>query len=316
MAEQGLSRSLVPLAPPRSRGLAGWATTHNFLLAICMLVLAMRLYTVFIGGGWADRAQFFGEGELRPNIVDFIYNEILVNYLIIRVIAFRYNPLVYLIIVLSAFAYFTRLPLILLFFAICFSTTITLRYKIILGGIALFISLLLLYVRFGEDILYSESSSIFFLTYPVVGLGRLLETPQENGVVALQYLGLFLKPLDAVLFIVDYVGNYAGELSTGRHVGLELSQFVYIQRLEGAYNAFGTILYPFILIGGWIVGPILFLLFLMFQYVQYRFATQNEVISRRYLYLLLTTGILFSWTSPFVWLAPFLFTKIRHRSRK
>jgi hypothetical protein len=312
-----MASSVLP-PPPASIGQPAdrWLTFHNVLLAFCVAVLAMRLYTIFEGGGWADRAQFFGEGDLRPNIIDFIYNEILVNYLIVRVIAFRYNPLVYMLIVLSAFAYFTRLPLILLFFAICFSSSIHIKSKIVLGGSALILSSLLLYVRFGEDILYGDNSSIFFLTYPFVGLGRLLETPQENGVTALQYISLFIKPLDGILFVVDYVGNYAGELSTGRHVGLELSQFVYIQRLEGAYNAFGSILYPFILVAGWVVGPILFILFLIFQYLQYRFATQNEIISKRFIYLLLTTGILFSWTSPFVWLTPFLFTKIRHRRQE
>lgn len=309
-----LPRQLA-LSPTRVSS-ARWVTFHNFLFAICMIILFMRLYTVFMGGGWADRGQFFGEGELRPNIIDFIYNEILVNYLIIRVIAFKYNPFVYLMIALSAFAYFTRLPLILLFFAICFSSSMTIKSKVFLGGAALLTSSFLLYIRFGEEILYSENSSIFFITYPFVGLFRLLETPQESNVIALQYLSLFIKPLDAILFVIDYLGSYAGELSTGRHVGLELSQFVYIQRLQGAYNAFGTILYPFILIAGWIIGPILFVLFLVFQYIQYRFATQSEIISRRYIYLLLTTGFLFSWTSPFVWLAPFLFTKVRHRSRK
>lgn len=310
------SNVLPSLPAPIDRREGQWLTFHNVLLVFCVVVLAMRLYTIFQGGGWADRAQFFGEGDLRPNIMDFIYNEILINYLIVRVIAFRYNPLVYALIVLSAFAYFTRLPLILLFFAICFSNTINTRSKILLGGAAILLSSFLLYVRFGEDILYGENSAIFFLTYPFIGLGRLLETPQENGVVALQYISLFIKPVDAVLFVIDYVWNYAGELSTGRHVGLDLSQFVYIQRLQGAYNAFGSILYPFILIAGWIVGPILFIFFLIFQYLQYRFATQNEIISKRFIYLLLTTGILFSWTSPFVWLTPFLFTKIRHRRQE
>lgn len=311
MTQEALCLSPVPLpaGPQASR----WLTFHNLLLATCIMVLGTRFYNIFMGGGWADRAQFFGEGDLRPNIIDFVYNEILVNYLVIRVIALRFNPLVYLLLALSAFAYFTRLPLILLFFAICFSTSVNMKMKMIFGGAALIASSFLLYIRFGDEILLGENTSIFFLTYPFVGLARLLETPQEFDVTALQYLSLFFKPFDAILFVIDYVGNYEGQLSTGRHVGLDLSQFVYIQRLEGAYNAFGTALYPFILIAGWILGPILFLLFVIFQYIQYRFATQSEVISRRYLYLLMATGFLFSWTSPFVWLAPFLFTKVRHR---
>jgi hypothetical protein len=135
-------------------------------------------------------------------------------------------------------------------------------------------------------------------------------------VTALQYISLFVKPIDCILFAADYVGQRAGELSTGRHVGLELSRFVYIQPLQGAYNAFGTILYPFVLIGGWVIGPLLFVLFITFQYVQYRFVTQDEQLSRRYIYLLMITGILFSWTSPFVWMVPFLFIKVRNRAHR
>lgn len=312
MASHAATILPVPVAhqPPRR------FTFHNLLLALCIVVLATRMYTVIFGGGWADRAQFFGEGELRPSLVDFIYNEVLVNYLILRVIAFRYSPLVYFMIVLSAFAYFTRLPLVLLFFAIVVSRSIRPRAKIFLGLVALLISVAVLYIRLGTEAIYGDNSSIFYLTYPFVGISRLIGTTQEIGVTPLQYLSLFVKPLDAVLFVADYAGQRAGELSTGRHVGLELSQFVYIQQLQGAYNAFGTVLYPFVLIAGWQVGPLLFAMFIVFQYLQYRFITQDEELSRRYIYLLLITGILFSWTSPFVWLVPFFFFKIRHRAQR
>ncbi|WP_375248553.1 hypothetical protein [Sphingomonas sp.] len=299
--------------PSADKSTARWLNFHNFLLALCIATLSYRLYTVIIGGGWEDRSQFFGDGEIRPNLIDFIYNEIFVNYLILRVIAFKYNPIVLLLVVLSAFAYFTRLPITLLFFAIIFSRSISFRTKLLLASISLALSFLVLYLRFGEDLLYADTSSVFYLTYPLVGVGRLWGTTQEYGTTALQYLSLFLKPLDAVLFVLDYIGQRAGELSTGRHVGLELSRFVYIQSLEGAYNAFGTILYPFILIAGWIVGPILFIFFIVFQYLQYRFVTQDRQLSLRYIYLLMSTGVLFSWTSPFVWLVPFMFAKIRNR---
>ncbi|WP_206435979.1 hypothetical protein [Altericroceibacterium xinjiangense] len=298
------------------RGLAKWATFHNLILAICIAILGLRLWTIFQGGGWADRAQFFGEGDLRPNLIDFVFSEILVNYLVVRVIAFRYSTVVYGLLVLSAFAYFTRVPLILLTVAIFFSAGITKRAKVVLGAAALSMSVLLLYIRFGEAIVYGEATATFFLTYPLIGIARLLETPQIYDPTALQYLGLFFKPLDAVLFVVDYIQQYDGELSPGRFVGIDLTRFVYIQSLQSAYNAFGTVLYPFILIAGWTIGPILFVLFIMFQYLMYKFATQSEVISRRFLYVLLTTGVLFSWASPFVWLAPLLFTKFTNRSQK
>jgi hypothetical protein len=309
------SRSVdSPVAPQRVP--IAWLTFHNILLAFCIGALATRLYTVVVGGGWADRAQFFGEGELRPNIFDFVYNEIMINYLILRVIAFRFSPLVFVLIILSSFAYFTRLPLILLFFAIILAKTINVKSKSFLGLTALAVSFLILYIRLGSDAIYGDNSSVFYLTYPLVGIGRLLGTTQEYDVTALQYISLFVKPIDCILFAADYVGQRAGELSTGRHVGLELSRFVYIQPLQGAYNAFGTILYPFVLIGGWVIGPLLFVLFITFQYVQYRFVTQDEQLSRRYIYLLMITGILFSWTSPFVWMVPFLFIKVRNRAHR
>ncbi|TCP29375.1 hypothetical protein [Sphingomonas sp. BK235] len=302
------------VSPPRHGG--GRLTFHNLLIAFCLIVLTLRLHTIYVGGGWQDRAQFFGEGELRPNLLDFVYNEIMVNYLILRVIAYRPNALVYAMIILSALAYFTRLPVTLLFFAILFAKQIKPRTKILMAGVAAAMSLLILYIRLGEGIFDSETSSIFYLTYPLIGLGRLWGLTPGYDITFYQYLSLFFKPLDAVLFVVDYVGNYSGELSTGRFIGIELLRFEYIQYLQGAYNAFGTILYPFIYIGGWIVGPFLFVLFIIFQHLQYRFVTQDPALSRRFLGLLLTTGILFSWTSPFVWLVPFLFAKVRGRSEE
>lgn len=316
-----MATQALPAAPYSSpsrkepRGLARWITLNNLILTISATILGLRIWTIFQGGGWGDRAQFFGEGDLRPNILDFVFTEMIVSYLVIRVIAFRYSTVVYGLLVLSAFAYFTRLPLILLFVAICFSTAITKRAKLFLGGAALATSVLLLYIRFGEAVVYGEATATFFITYPVVGIGRLLETPQMYNTTALQYLGLFFKPLDAVLFLVDYFQRLDGQLSPGRFVGIDLTRFVYIQSLQGGYNAFGTILYPFILIAGWTVGPVLFVLFVAFQYVLYKFATQSEILSRRFLYVLLSTGVLFSWASPFVWLAPFLFTKLTNRTR-
>ncbi len=303
--------SILPTRPTRSR-----LTFHNLLLAFCAVVLVMRLYTVFAGGGWQDRAQFFGEGELRPNLLDFVYNEIMVNYLIMRIIAYRPNLLVYFMVILSAFAYFTRLPLTLLFFAILFAKQINRKTKLYLSAGSVLLSIFVLYIRLGVDIFNSDTSSIFYLTYPLIGIGRLAGLEPGYDINFYQYISLFFKPVDAILFVIDYVGNYSGELSTGRFIGFELSRFEYIQSLEGAYNAFGTVLYPFIFIAGWYVGPLLFILFIMFQHLQYRFATQDTALSMRFIGLLLTTGLLFSWTSPFVWLTPFLFTRIRNRTSK
>ncbi len=302
--------SIMPGRTTQSR-----LTFHNLLLTFCVVVLSARLYTVFAGGGWQDRAQFFGEGELRPNLLDFIYNEIMVNYLIMRIIAYRPNPFIYLMVILSAFAYFTRLPLTLLLFSIIFAKQIRLRAKFALSIGAALLSIVVLYIRLGSDIFNSDTSSIFYLTYPIIGIGRLWGLTPGYDINFYQYISLFFKPVDAVLFVIDYIGNYSGELSTGRFIGFELSRFEYIQSLEGAYNAFGTVLYPFIFIAGWYIGPVLFVLFVAFQHLQYRFAMQDAALSRRFLALLLTTGILFSWTSPFVWLTPFLFTRVRNRTR-
>lgn len=305
---------IASAVPAPSRPASQRLTFHNLLLGFCLIVLSMRLYTIFVGGGWQDRAQFFGEGELRPNLLDFVYNEIMVNYLIVRVVAYRPSPLVYLMIVLSSLAYFTRLPLTLLFFAILFAKQIRPKTKIILSSFAALMSLMILYIRLGAGIFEGDTSAIFYLTYPMIGIGRLSGLTPGYDITFYQYISLFFKPIDSILFVIDYIGNYGGDLSTGRYVGFELSRFEYIQSLQGAYNAFGTILYPFVYIAGWYVGPVLFVLFIIFQHLQYRFATQDSSLSRRFLGLLLTTGILFSWTSPFVWMVPFLFTKVRNRT--
>ena len=289
---------------------------HHLLLSLCVGILAWRMWIVFQGGGWEDRTQFFLEGELRPNLIDFFFNELMVPYLIIHVITFRTNPLVYALLALSAFAYYTRTPLILLIAAILFTVHLPIKYKIVLGIAAFSLSGFLLYLRIGASLWYFEESAAFFFTYPFVGIGRLIETQQIFDPTALQYIGLLIKPVDAALFTVDYAQDYGGQLSPGRFVGMELTYFVYIQALQGGYNAFGTVLYPFILIAGWFAGPFLFILFVVLQYLMYRFATQNEILSRRFIYVLLGTGLLFSWTSPFVWLAPFLFTKFTNRRRQ
>lgn len=307
-------RANPPLAEERGvRALGLRWNGQKIILFICVFVVASRMYTILIGGGWEDRSQFFAEGELRPGILDFIFNEILIYYLLARVIIYRLNWLVCTIIIVSAFAYYTRVPLTLMFVALLLARELSLRLKLAAAGVVAVISFVVLYLRIGEDLIYSDNASIFYISYPVVGLARLFVTSPIADVTGLHYLTLFLKPFDAVIFMVDYSGGYAGELSAGRFAGLELARFEYIQSLQGGYNAFGTVLYPFVLIAGWVLGPILFLLFLAFQMMCYSFATYDSSFSRRYIYFLLLTGLLFSWTSPFVWLVPFLFTKFRGR---
>lgn len=306
------SGSMPAVVTPKAgaRGL----NIHVFLLLFCLYAVGSRLLTVASSGGWEDRTQFFIEGELRPGLVDFFFNEVMVYYLLTRVLVYRFSISVCAMLIASGFAYYTRVPIILMFFAIVLSAGIGARLKLWAGLATLVISFVLLYLRIGEDLLYSENSSIFYITYPMIGLARLLQTTQGLDVNAWHYATLIFKPLDAVMFLVDYLGMYAGQLSAGRFSGLELSQFEYIQSLQGAYNAFGSIAYPFVYVAGWAAGIPLFLLFLVGQYILYIFATQSKTLTKRFILFMLVTGILFSWTSPFVWLVPLLFTQVRGRS--
>ena len=304
---------LTAIADGSNRSAMRWFNGHNLLLLFCVFTVGKRLVTVFIGGGWADRAQFFGEGALKPSILDFAFNEILIYYLLVRVLVGKPNPILYLTIVLSAFAYYTRVPLTLMLIALLMARRLTIRLKIMFGLGVVVLSAVVLWLRIGDYMVYGESSAMFFLTYPIIGMGRLFQLEQIYSPPPNYYLLLFFKPADAILFLVDYIQGYAGTLSVGRFAGMELSRFEYIQWLQGSYNAFGTILYPFILIAGWVVGPVLFVFFLVLQMLLYNFATQDFELSKRFMAFMLVTGLLFSWTSPFVWLTPFLFTRVMGR---
>ena len=286
---------------------------HDLLLLFCVYVVISRMFTVVISGGWSDRAQFFTDGELRPGMIDFIFNEVMIYYLIIRVIIYKFSPLVCLLIIGSSFAYYTRVPLILLFFALLVSAKLSFRLKFWSGMVTLVLSFTLLYLRIGDDLIYGESSSIFYLSYPLIGMARVLQTSRSFDTNAWHYATLVFKPLDTVMFMIDYLGMYGGHLSAGRYSGLELSQFEYIQSLQGAYNAFGTVLYPFVYIAGWPVGVAMFVIFLIGQYNLYMFSTQSKILTQRFIAFLLLTGVLFSWTSPFVWVTPLIFTRFRYR---
>ncbi len=288
---------------------------HTFLLLFCTYVVCSRMITVILTGGWGDRTQFFVDGDLRPGMVDFLFNEVMIYYLLIRVIIYKFNPFVCLLIVGSGFAYYTRVPIILLFFALLVSARLSTRIKFWAGLATLFLSFTLLYLRIGDDLLYGDSSSVFYLTYPLIGMARVWQTTNSFDANPWHYATLVFKPLDAVMFMIDYLGMHGGQLSAGRYSGLELSQFEYIQSLQGAYNAFGSVLYPFVYIAGWRTGLPIFGVFLIAQYTLYMFATQSRTLTRRFMAFLLLTGVLFSWTSPFVWLTPLIFTRFRHRSR-
>lgn len=288
---------------------------HTFLLLFCAYVVCSRMITVALTGGWSDRAQFFVDGDLRPGIVDFVFNEVMVYYLLARVIIYKFSPLVCLLIVGSGFAYYTRVPIILLFFALLVSARLSMRVKLWAGLATLLLSFALLYLRIGDDLLYGDNSSIFYLTYPLIGVARVWQTTSSFDANSWHYATLIFKPLDVVMFMIDYLGMHGGQLSAGRYSGLELSQFEYIQSLQGAYNAFGSVLYPFVYIAGWRTGMAIFIVFLIAQYALYMFATESKTLTRRFMAFLLLTGVLFSWTSPFVWMTPLIFTRFRHRRR-
>lgn len=279
------------------------------LIAFSVLLLGLNLKKIIEGDGWANRSAFFLEGDLAPTLPDFVFNEMVLPFFLLYVVIVKVRPIVVIIFIASAFAYFNRSPIILIFCALIFSPNISVRQKTVLGAVLLTITFSVLYLRAGDVIFDLDVFSLFFLTYPFVGLGRLLESSVSADVNFYHVISILIKPIDAVFFVIDYLSGLKGSLSAARFVGAELTQFVYLPLLGDSYNAFGTLLYPFIVIFGWYFGSMFFFLFIITTYYAYRIHFRQHAVALRILSLLLLTGLLFSWSSPFIWIIPFVFPR-------
>jgi hypothetical protein len=283
----------------------------KLLTALSVYILGKRLFYIVTTDGWSNRAAFFVDGAIAPGLPDFIFNEIILSFFLVYIVIIGVRPIFFLIFIATSLAYFNRSPLILMLCALFFSPNISFRNKIMYGCLFFLGSLFILYLRIDIDIFDFEKLSLFFLNYPAIGFGRLFVTTASGDVNLFHVASLLLKPLDAIFFTIDYIFNLAGEISAARFAGYELSTFRFIPFLDESFNAFGTIAFPFIYILGWFFGPILFCLFLVGNYYMYRIALNSSAAAMRLTLMLLFSGILFSWTSPFIWILPFFFPRQR-----
>lgn len=279
----------------------------KLLIIFSFYIIGKRLFYIATTDGWSDRADFFVDGVMAPVFSDFILNEVILSFFLIYIVIVGVKPVLILIFLAASLAYFNRSPLILMFCALLFSPNVSFQKKIIYGIAFFLASLFILYLRIGNDLFDFGKFSFFILTYPVVGIGRLLISDVSDSVNFFHVISLLLKPLDSVFFIVDYSFNLAGEISAARFTGLELSTFRYIPFLDNSFNAFGTVVFPFIYIFGWFFGTMLFFMFLVANYFLYRISLNSATSAKRLIFMFLLSGILFSWASPFIWVLPFFF---------
>jgi hypothetical protein len=283
----------------------------KLLIAFSAYILGKRLFYIATTDGWSNRAAFFVDGAIAPGLPDFIFNEVVLSFFLVYIVIIGVRPVFFLIFIASSLAFFNRSPLILMLCALFFSPNISSRNKLLYGCLFFLGSLFILYLRIDNDIFDIEKLSLFFLNYPAIGIGRLFVTTASEDVNLFHVVSLLVKPFDAIFFTIDYIFNLAGEISAARFAGYELSTFRFIPFLDESFNAFGTIVFPFIYILGWFFGPIIFCLFLVGNYCMYWIALNSSSSAMRLTLMLLFSGILFSWTSPFIWVLPFFFPRKR-----
>lgn len=281
----------------------------NALIAFSILLLGSNLARILLGRGWINRSEFFSDGEFSPTLPDFIFNEVILSFFLLYIVIIGARPIIVMIFIGSAFAYFTRAPIILMFFAIMFSPNLGFKNKLILGAVLLIFTTGILYLRVGEGIFDAEVFKLFFFTYPFVGIARLIETTASSDVNSFHIISVFLKPVDVFFFAIDYLAGLQGSLSSTRLVGAELTQFKYLPLLGNSYNAFGTVAFPFILVFGWFFGLSFFVIFIVFTYFSYWYYFRQHLVSLKLLLMILITGLLFTWASPFIWLLPLIFPR-------
>ena len=281
------------------------------LLFFSILLLAQNIYSILTTTGWSDRAAFFQEGDLAPSLPDFIFNEIVLPFFLLYILIVGVRPIFFIIFIATSFAYFNRSPIVLFAFALMFSPNITAKNKLFFGGIFVLLLILIMYLRVGDAIFEFETFAFFFFTYPAIGVSRLMETGLSPDVNGFHMIGILLKPIDAIFFVSDYLFSLNGDLSAAKFAGQELNQFRYLPFLEESFNAFGTLVFPFVYIFGWFFGLSFFGFFVIFHYYAYRYHFRQHDPALRVILMLLTTGLLFSWNSPFIWILPFLFPRSR-----
>ncbi len=285
----------------------------NLLLSVIILTYIYRLTDLFVSGAWSDRAQFFGDGLHAPNLFDMINNEIISSVVLVMIVVGNFHWLFGVYFLLGSLVFFTRAGIFLLILACIVSQAFSNRVKlqiILLGCVA---SLIILLIRFAGVVPTLDDFILFYLTYPLVGIGRLMETNFDSGVNYLQSLTLIFRPFGVFTYIYDYLLGLDGSASFERYAGEKLSTFEYSNLLNGYYNAFGTLLYPYFLAFGPYLGFCAFFISFILYYLSVSILFGKHSAIRICMYILIS-GILFSWVAPFFWAAPFIIFALKKTS--
>jgi hypothetical protein len=185
-----------------------------------------------------------------------------------------------------------------------FSPGISHRTKVKLFALSGAASLLILTIRYGGELPGIDDLMIFYIQYPFVGIGRLFVTDFDVNVNHLGALSLFFRPFGLLTFTIDYLLDLGGSLSIERYAGLLLSSVVFIPLLDNHYNAFGSVLFPYVVAYGNFFGVFVFIISISLFYFSLKLIFNNK-FAWRFLIFLAISGFLFSWNSPFIWVAPF-----------
>lgn len=286
---------------------SGLRNLRNFdvLVYIITSYFLFRLYFLIMSEAFSDRSQFFNGGLYAPNIIDVLINEVFFSLVLTLIILgqFRWRYVIFTLI--GAIVYFTRAGIVLLFLACMVSHGISRRDKIwliILGGVA---SLLILVIRFEGKMPSLDEFLLLYIEYPFVGIGRLMVTDIDHNTNHFGALSLFFRPFGVVPFSIDYLLGLDGAFSIERHAGKLLSNFVFLPLLGDDFNAFGSIVFPYVIAYGVFYGFFVFFLSMAIFYSALRFIFDNKT-ALRFLLFLAISGLLFSWNSPFIWIAPFV----------
>lgn len=283
----------------------------KYVLYLIVIYLLISMCNLYLNNAWDNRADFFLKGSYSPTIFGMLVNEIFLAYLISKIIFVKFEKKYFLIFLLCSIVYYSRAPLVLLSITLLVTNKIKNNIKIILIALLIFLSTIILYLRFGNfsDVLRQVPE--FYGNYPLVGIGRLLATEVNSGATILNFIAILFRPLEIVFFPADYFFNLEGQLSAARFAGYELNKFVYVEMLDSNYNAFGTILFPYFLILGPALGTLVFCIWTIFYFFILAAWTKDTRSSLLFMLMLGVSGLLFSWCSPFIWIAPLLLQRIK-----
>lgn len=276
----------------------------DVVIVITLTYLSFRLASLLLYGSWLDRAEFFNGGEYSPSLIDFVVNEVVFNCILIAIMVGRLKLSYLLLCLICSVVYFSRTFLILLMFASFLSVNFSMLQKIFFIFFVAVASYALLLLRHAGESIGVDNIILYYVDYPIIGVGRLLVTNVDYN-SPFGFFSLIFRPFGFISFMIDYLGQMNGSFSIERYASALLANFVYIPTLGESYNAFGTILFPYVVSYGLHYGALIFVVSIIFYLFSLRLIFSYTCALRIISFILLTGG-LFSWCSPFIWISPFL----------